>query len=366
MAKQATEDQTTLDDAIDQNLNDKIGGEIGGEIGGGDDLDRDAGAGGEDSVPPSSWRDQAKDYGLDLSDYEDDESAFRFLAQQAQQAQQAESLQGQLLQTKPLVDYGQEYLRHANDFQQWRQEQEAAQAKEANANPFSPPEYDPAWLGMVRYDENNVLIPDQTRGGTPEIVSKLQAHANWQRSFLADPYKHIESFVDQRAEERAKAIVEQQISSLSENFHAQQFLTNNREWLFERDPQGQQVIGQDGRPALSEEGRVFGKFLTQAAEDGLSSQQQQSVAMRMLDVWRQGQAQRSASGNGGKPASQQKKEDFLTRSAGFTEQVDQPTASTRRSGKNDEPPQNENQTLEEMMRAEFKAAGITDDDFARV
>lgn len=371
MAKKQQATQQTLDDELSPDLNDELaagdGGEGSGESAGdvGDVGDGGGDPGGEEDVAAPSWRDQAKNFGIDLSTYQDDESAFRHLSDRIKQA---ETLQSQLEQSQPLVQYGQEYLNHAADFQRWRQEQEAAKQQQ-EPDPYAPPEFDPTWYSMVKYDQNGVVVPDVARGGTPEIVSKLQTFTNWQKNFLSNPYKHIEGFVDKRAEERAKSLIQEEIGKLSENFHAQQFLSNNRDWLFQRDQNGQQVMEQDGRPALTEEGKVFRQFLTQAAEDGLNSQQQQAVAMRMLDVWRQGRARGNAGANGGgsgKPRSQQRKEDFLTQAAGFTEQVDEPAASTRRSGKDDDLPQNTNQTLEEMMRAEFKAAGITDEDFARV
>lgn len=319
----------------------------------------DGGGEPEDQQVPS-WREQAGQFGLDLSSFEDDESAFRHLSDRISQA---DSLQGQLDQSQQLVQYGQEYLRHAADFQKWQQEQEAARQQEA-PDPYAPPEYDPAWVGMVHYDDNGVLVPNPARGGTPEIVSKLQAHLQWRQNFAADPFKYLESFVDRRAEERARELVQSEISKVNTNFHTQSFISNNRDWLFARDQSGAPVM-EGGKMKLSEEGAKFSEFLGLAAQrENLSEEDQQWAAMQMLDLWRASRATAGQGGQGdGKSAADKSKEDFLTSAAGYQEQ---PSASTRRTGKVKEPPQNENQSLADMLRADFAEAGLTDADFASV
>lgn len=317
----------------------------------------------------SSWRDRlSQQAGVDLSGYDSDEQALQFLAGELNKAQ---SLQSQVEQAQPLVQYGQEYLRHAADFQKWQQEQQAAATQEP-ADPYAPPEYDPAWLGMVRQDESGALVPDPARGGTPEIVSKLQNHINWRQNFAANPYKHLESFVDRRAEERAKALVEERFQQMNEQFHTQQFITNNRDWLFEHDQNGRVAVDPQGRQVLSEEGRVFSQFLQQAQQSGFEGQQQQAAAMQALEAWRFG---RRGAGNGqpqqspqqaAQQQAQQQKQDFLTQAAGFTEHTNQPAASTQGAGDPNAPPQNPNMSLADRMRADLKAAGIKDEDLVGV
>ena len=212
----------------------------------------------------------------------------------------------------------------------------------------------PAWLNQVERNEQGGLTP--INGGTPETAAKVQKFLQWKAEFDANPYKHMESFIDKRVEEKARAINEESSGRMREQLTAEMFVTNNRSWLFE-----QGKFDEKGSPQLSERGDAFRGYLTEGTNLGLQGQAAQDMAMSRLQQWDQIQ-QLSNPAEGAPPVD--KKEDFLTKAAGF---ADNHAGST--NPKSTDPPekqasQNENQTLDEAMRAALKAAHITDEDIS--
>lgn len=300
----------------------------------------------EATEPTVSFRDILTKQGVDLSGYEDDNAAIAHFAKQIQESQQVRQQADSLSE---MAKYGQTYLENAGQFQRWQEEQ-AKQQAQPETDPFAPPEMNPAWYNQVERNDQGGLTP--INGGTPEIAAKVQKFLQWKAEFDANPYKHMESFVDRRAEERAKSLVAEEMSRMREQMTAEMFVTNNRSWLFEEGK-----YDSNGAPKLTERGDAFRGFLAEGTNLGLTGKAAQDLAMSRLQQWDQLQQYKAAPPA---PAVDQK-EKFLTEAAGHTPS---PAASTNPPSTGDQPPQNENQTLDEMIRAEMKAAKITDADIS--
>jgi hypothetical protein len=309
------------------------------------------------SPPPSppSWREQAGQYGLDLSSYETDEAALQHLAAQAKVTQDQQAL----------AQYGQEFVKHAADgswqqYQEWKAQQAQPQAP-AEPKLWDPPEWNPNWLTQVRQDDDGNLVPDTSRGGNPETVAKVQRYLQFrqdqQEKFWSDPYSFMKPYVEQLAEEKAKGLVEGELTKYGEQIDARHFITNNKNWLYKQDDVGQ-IAYENNQPVLSEDGQVFFNALRRVDSKQWSAADKQEYAMEALYNHRQLQGIKAQQAP---PSAEQKKEEQLTKAAGFVPQASgSMTQSPDASGT--ETPQNANMTFREMLQAEFKAAGIEPSD----
>jgi len=313
----------------------------------------------------SAFRKAAEQYGVDLSGYTDDGTAIKALFEGSQKAAALEKMQ----------PYVQDYLQNQADYQRYRlQATQPPPQPEVKPEPDEPPkfwngpEWNPQWLSLVRKDEaTGQLLPDYQAGGTPEIAQKVQQFIQYrqdqQEQFWSDPFKYMEKFVDHRAEERARELVRSELQQHAEQQEARQFISANREWLLQHDDQGQlQTNPSTGAPILSQEGNVFMQHLQEATDSfGLAPQQAQAYALKMLQANR---AAALAASNGGAAAQDaQRKVDFLQKAAGFNPSQ-AATTNRKADAQGHAPPQDSTKSLEELMRQNFKEAGITDEDIA--
>jgi len=313
--------------------------------------------GSEASPPPpsSSFRERAAEFGIDLSGYESDEDALKYLAQQQKSTQDQQAL----------AQYGQEFVRHAADgswqeYQSWKQEQGTPQQPEETKF-WDPPEWNQNWLTMVKQDDDGNLVPDVSRGGSPETVAKVNRYLAFrqdqQEKFWSDPYQFMKPYVEKLAEDKAKGLVQNELTRYGEQIDARHFITNNKEWLYDHDDAGG-IKYESNQPVLSEGGQVFFNALQRVDQKTWSAADKQEYAMEALHNFRQMQGlQKKAA-----PTPEQRKEEQLTKAAGYVPQ-ESGSLTQGSGGSNAEVPQNENQNFREMLVAEFKAAGIepTDD-----
>ena len=304
----------------------------------------------EPEAPAASFRDVLAGKGIDLSGYQDDNAAIEHIARQIQESQQVRQQADSLSE---MARYGQQYLQNAGEFQQWKA-QEAAKVAQPEVDPFAPPEMNPAWLNQVERNEQGGLSP--INGGTVETAEKVQRYLHWKSEFDANPYKHMETFVDRRAQEQAKSLVAQEMGKMREQLTAEMFVTNNRSWLFDDGK-----FDANGSPQLSERGDAFRGYLTEGTNLGLAGQAAQNLAMSRLNQWDQLQHFRTTTSES---APVDKKDDFLTKAAGFGTNHDASTNTKSTASPEKQASQNENMSLNDAMRAALKSAKVTDEDIS--
>lgn len=287
-------------------------------------------------------RDAAKEFGIDLSAYDDDSAALKALAEQAQQAKQASEL----------AQYGQEFVRHAADgtwqqYLQWKQEQEKQQQTEADQPLLWRSEWDPAWAALLTTDENGNIVPDTSKGGTPDLVQKYYKHQQQQLDVLnklaSNPEAALDPYVQNRAEKIARQIVQEELGKFASQQEARDFVIAN-DWLWE----------DKAKRKLSDEGKVFADAYQKIDDDpdfsGLTQKGKEKLAMQALDQYR---AKKQADEQ---PTPEDKQRETLQRAAGY-----QPSsgASTRpaNQARAEEHEQDENASFREMLQAAMKAAG---------
>jgi len=313
---------------------------------------------GSEASPPS-WRQQASEHGVDLSSFESDEDAFRYLAEQQRQAQEQQAL----------AQYGQEFVRHAADgswqqYQEWKAQQQQAQPPAHDPLAWEAPEFNQNWYRQVKYDEAGNLVPDASQGGTVDTVAKIQRYLQYvqdqnQRMWQQGPANYLKPAIEKIAQEQARQIIQGELTKYGEQIDARHFITNNKNWLYKQTNDGQ-IAYENNQPVLSEEGRVFFNALQRVdGKKNWSQADKQEYALEALYNHRQMQSLKSSQAAAKSP--EQRKEEQLAKAAGFVPQ-EGGSLTQGAGGSNVEEPQNRNMTFREMLAAEFKAAGIEPSD----
>lgn len=242
-----------------------------------------AGPGVPTAAEALSVRDALASYGLDLrTQFQDDHAALQHLVMLARQA----------ASQQPLVQYGQQYVQHAGEFQAYlRQKQEQQAAQQAQQQSWwKAPEYDPTWSRRLTRDPQTGEIR-ALPGEPPDLVQKYLAWAEHQRSFLdkfaQDPIQAIKPGIEQVVQDTAQRLMQQQLAAYQERQQAEQFLAQNADWMFARDAQGQPLVNPaTQQPALSPLGQQFAGYVFEAERMGLgdtASQQKYALAALQRD-----------------------------------------------------------------------------------
>ena len=228
----------------------------------------------------ASLRDTAKQYGADLSQFQSDDDALKYLVEQAGQRQ---AIEARLREEQGLAKYGREYLSHAGEFQNFLQSKQAQSQKQAEEKFWNPPEWDPAWLSKVTRGEDGKLVPLYDKGGSEALIKKIYDYAEWRESTL-DKFLHqgpefLAPAIKKMAADQAREIVQSTLQEKMGELDARHFLAMNRDWLYEKDQNGSPLFGH-----LSQQGKIFQESLRRAEElEKLTpAARSQQVAMELM------------------------------------------------------------------------------------
>lgn len=181
------------------------------------------------------------------------------------------------------------------------QNQPAAAAPATPAAPqagkfWNPPEYNPAWEGLVTKgaDGQLALAP-----GTPaDVLPKYIAYHAHKRDFaeklLSNPEATLAPLIAAQAEAKAREIIQKETATRDETTYVQSFIRENSDWLHQRDVSGRVVTAANGAPVLSPIGQAFQAHVNQAQQLGIrDARGQEQYARNMLrsDILAQQQAQ---------------------------------------------------------------------------
>lgn len=298
--------------------------------------------------------------GVDLG-VNDDHAALSRLAQAYQFAQQ----------NHHLVQYGQQYVQHADKFNAWLQQQAQQQqaAQQQTQQWWKAPEWDPSWEQKIMRDANGNLVV--AHGQDPSIINKFMAwrdhQVNVMNRFAQNPLEVIRPGLEQLIDQRAQALLQQHQAAQQEVYSAKTFVDQNAQWLYQHNEQGQRLYDQrTGQPALSPAGQRFGAYVKQAEAQGFNTQAQLQWAMGMTqrDVMHAQLAaiQQQAAGAGQQtpPVSpaDASKQAFLQGAAGNAAAGRQAQLQQGAQTNGQAPPINTQQSLQQAMMAAFNAAGI--------
>lgn len=319
-----------------------------------------------------SLRDLAKRLGYAQAEQHGDDHTF--FSQLLLQAQQTSQLQAQLQQAQQYARAGQEYLQHRSEFQRFQEEQRR-RAQPEEKPWFKAPEYDPGWRAKLTRDPQTGEIR-AIPGAPPDLVGKylsaVEHRENFLDKFAFDPVGAIKPGIEEVVRSIAADLVKQQLGQYQATQAATQIIKQNESWLYAKDGQGQVRYAATGQPELSPAGRAYYGYAEQAAQRGIQDDQgiheyalgllQRDMALMQLQRLQGGQAtpptqpiavpQQTSPQETGEAA----KQGFLSRAVAGQQHQPQHAGSTNGKGA-----QNGALSLEERLRQNFKANGVTDE-----
>ena len=303
-----------------------------------------------------SIRDAAGGFEYDLSSYDSDEAALRHLVDRSKEFDR---------QAETIRQYEQVLQQQQSQLQNQPQQPVQPAPAETPSWQWQPPQYNPMWLSQAERDpESGTLRP--VNGGTLGTVASLQNFLDYRadqmdRFWTAGPHEYITPYLDDRDAKQRESMKElvQQMTDTSlgrqrADTDADRFLTDNP-WVYQRDANEQVVRNTiTGNQELSEEGKLFAGHLAEAEQWGMPAANQQAYAMKMLE------AHRASSGQS--TAGDTKKQDFLRAAAGMGPPADGSVTNLSPDVDGIPPAQNPSLSLEDMLRQNLKAEGVTDAD----
>lgn len=285
-----------------------------------------------------------------LKDAPSDEEAARQLVaylQNTQRAQQQRDFQ--------LYQYQQQ-------LQQLHAQREAVSQTPPPAKPkWEAPEYDPAWLSLVRKDAegNLVAVP----GAQPDLPQKLQAYAEWQRQQEQQFYRNPAEFILPQIQDNVRDMIRAELEGGLAQRQSEAFVRNvvaqNADWIYAKDPTGQPEIDPTtGGPRMTAEGQRYFQYAQQAVQLGIADPVQQDAYARrllradLIDLQYQTAATQQSATTTNDALKRQALKAGATRTPNRGGSIPRPS-SPRQT------PQNEKLSFAERMRRDFVANGIS-------
>ena len=220
---------------------------------------------------------RAKNY--DMSAFSSDADLIPYLEQAAQNAQDIGGMQ-------QMAQYGQTYLEHAGDFQEYLKNKSAPQEqgpdplKSAPSPVATQPEYDPGWDQVCDFDPNAkryVVKPAFQGSVNLTIADKLTTARNWEteqmrkmtREFPDMVKQHLPERDTEAEEKRIQELVDSRLSAtLRERDEAQQaysYLQQNASNLYETQDGQPITYPHTGQWTMTERGELVLSYAQQAA-----------------------------------------------------------------------------------------------------
>lgn len=301
-------------------------------------------------APSFSTRDYLKSQNLNVDSFQDDKSVVDALLNIYREHEQA----------KPFIPYGREYAQNREQFELWRRAQAEQLAKQQapvdKKSWWTKPEFDPNWQNQVILDNQGNYVPKQ--GYPTDIAAKMNAYVAHQRKviqdFTIDPMAMLRPGVEEVAREIAQKMVDEKLAGFQTQQFIQSFEQQNANWLFQQGPNGTAYDPVTGQPQTTPVGREFYAITKSLRDKGVTNPRDQEEIARSILGTRIAQTSQSP-----EQVNAAKKQEFLRQPShgGSFAPPTNPSVIP--------PPQNSNLSIHEMMRANMKAEGITDEEFVR-
>ncbi len=286
-----------------------------------------------------SIRDAAQQYGYDLSQYQDDSAALAHLVEAARRSKEANYY----------AQLGQAIAPHYQQLQAFMQQQ--SQPKQAERPAWQPPEFDQRWLALVERDSATGVFLAKP-GVNPAIADRVNEYVQWSDRFSQNPTQIIEPLVADRVKAEVQEAVRAQVAEMQRQQAVNQIVQRNSEWLYQHNG-GVPVRDPQGRPIPTPAGAAYIQAVESLARAGVSDPQMQDALARQIAI--------------GAIASQQTKQQPATPAAAQASPNVNPLqaipASARQAVAGATEPVTTGRSLQELLRAELAAAGVTDADF---
>jgi hypothetical protein len=292
----------------------------------------------------------ARQYGVDLSQYQDPQQALGHLFQAAQASRQNDYY----------TQLGRQIAPHYKGVAEYLQQQQAAQPP-AQRPAWEHPEFDERWLGLVEKDPATGTFVAKP-GVNPAFADKVQAYADsvesWTTSLTRNPQQALTPLIEQVA---AK-VIEDRFGQHQATAEAQQILAANESWLYANDANGNRLVGADGRYVPSPLGARYYTHLQSLRQAGVSDARTlDALAKQIL----QGEVYAAQAANA-QPAAPSPQ--AIAATARPNVNPGQALTEPQRRGvvPGATAPAAEGRSLADLLRQAMSEGGVTDADFATV
>lgn len=265
--------------------------------------------------------DYAKQQGVHLP-YTDDVAALQALLNAHRQGQERNFYADLGRSIAPYADQVRAFIQQ-NQLQRDQQQQ-------PQQDPDAAPPWDPRWLHLVERDPQTGLLRTKP-GYDPAIADKVQAYADWKDKWDAPDRKMQEAYVDRRAEQKAREIVQREFATHRQSLQAENLVGQNSGWLFQANQDGSPVYDGYGARVMSPAGQLYARAVKNLWDSGVqdvdrchqmartvvenavlrqhyitSQQQQYQQPQPAVAAQQYGQVAPSVGGNVGRPAQGQR------------------------------------------------------------
>lgn len=169
-----------------------------------------------------------------------------------------------LAQFQNVIPYATEYLRNADQFRKWQEEQaKAAQPKPAEKPKWwNPPSVDDSLKSYIIRDPQTgkeIIDPNAPLSAQEKLRAYQDYTANFARKFVTDPENTLKPFIEEVAMQKAQELVQQQLGQYQAKNYVQSLEQQNSDWLYNEDG------------SISREGQAIQAYIQQASEIGIST-----------------------------------------------------------------------------------------------
>lgn len=299
-----------------------------------------------------SIRDAATAYGYQVPQHIQDDQAFLgHLLQAANQNRQADYF----------AQLGRQLAPQAPAIQQYLQQQRQPQQPERPA--WEAPEFDERWLSLTERDEGTGLFV--SKPGVPhEIAQKLNQYAEWKRNYDRNPAAVINGMVEARSRAIASETFQQQFAAATREQQVNSILQANANWMYQADASGRPIINpMTNQPQLTPVGAAYAQQLQILHAAGVRDPvTQDRIARQILQGQYAQSGQQQQQQNDGRGADPQRRQ---AQNRPNTNPIQTLPSQQRQGQQGATEPSTAGMSLDEMLRQEMAAHGITDDDINR-
>ena len=300
-----------------------------------------------------SIRDAAQAAGFQFgADVTDDRQALNFLLQRAQASRQQNVYEQLGRQLAPKSEQILGYLR-----------QQGGQGVPLPGNPQRPaweaPEFDERWAACVDRDPGTGLFVAK-QGFPPEIAQKVNEYVQWKQNFDRNPAGVLNQMVEAKAEERARAVFQEQYGAVQRDSVIQSIVAENNQWMYQLDAQGNPLRNFDGQQVVTPVGARYVHHLRQVVSAGVRDPRQQDQLAKQLVRGEYAQqyysSQAAQAGQAADPQFQQAqgRQNVNPLQAQSIDQRRRNPAATE--------PDQAGLTLADRLRLDFAASGVSETD----
>lgn len=296
--------------------------------------------------------DYARGRGLDVSGFTDSTQLIETLLT-SYQGRQQQNVYEQL---------GQQLAPRAQEIQTYLNQQQQLAAQPKGPQPWEAPEFNPVWGQMVEQVPGTEFYVGKP-GTPPAITEAVNKYAQFQKKLAQNPVAPTQAYVEQTVPQMVQQAVQQHMQTFQRQQEVQGIIARNSEWMYQTDQSGRQVMGLNGRPAVTPQGQRYASHVQNLESQGMRNPSQIDQIARQLVMGELHSAQ-LAQHQAGNPAPAQRQAAVASgRAQANVLQSLIPPGQANQAAPGTTQPNTEGLSLHELLLRNLTAAGFTDADF---